>query len=137
MIALFKNTLLSNLTIKIFSVLMGFYLWTFFGGIFYQSKSITVPVCLYNIPHHKEIKVSPEYISVQIQGKRTDLKHCYDIAFHLNAATLADGEHRLAPHEEDLFLPKTVSMLNYKPQTITVTVASNNGTAITAERHHA
>lgn len=135
MIALFKNSLLSNLTIKIFSVFMGFYLWSFLGGIYWHTKSVRVPVCLYNIPTNKQIMVKPEYVSVQIQGKRADLKQCSDIAFHLNAATLAEGEHKLAPHEEDLFLPKTVSMVNYKPQTITVKVVTSNCTGNPAERH--
>lgn len=122
MIALLKHTIANNLTIKIFSLIIGYCLWSFLGNIFIQTRSVKVPVCFYNVPENKEISAQPELVAIQIQGKRADLKTCNDLALHVNAESLLLGEHKIAPCEEQLFLPKTVNLLHYSPCTISLSV---------------
>lgn len=122
MIALLKKTILSNLTIKIFALIIGYCLWSFLGDIYLQTSTIKVPICFYDVPDEKEIIAHPESITIQIRGKRSDLKQCDDLAFHINAKSLAPGQHAIAPSEDQLFLPKTVNMVHYKPLAINLTV---------------
>ena len=126
MISLIKNTILNNLTIKIFSLIIGYCLWTFLGSMYLQTNTIHVPVCFYNVPAQKEISAQPESITVQIRGKRSDLKYCSDLALHINAESLIPGQHKIVPSEDQLFLPKTVTMVHYKPLAITLSVAEKS-----------
>lgn len=122
MIALLKKAVLNNLTIKIFSLIIGYCLWTFLGSIYLQTNTIHVPVCFYNVPNNREVTAQPETIAIQIRGKRADLKWCSDLALHVNAESFALGQHTVAPSEEQLFLPKTVTMVYYKPLAINLAV---------------
>ncbi len=123
MITLLKNTILNNLTIKIFSLIIGYCLWSFLGNAYTQTSTVTVPVCFYNVSDDKEITTQQETITVQLRGKRSDLKQCTDLALHINAESLSLGHHKICPHEELLFLPKTVSLLHCKPLTVNLCVA--------------
>lgn len=122
MIVLFKSTILNNLTIKIFSLIIGYCLWSFLSGLYMQTSTVQVPICFYNIPTNKEVTAQPETIAVQIRGKKADLKRCTDLALHVDAESLTPGQHKITPSEEQLFLPKTVTMVHYKPLAISLTV---------------
>jgi hypothetical protein len=122
MIALLKNTILNNLTIKIFSLIIGYCLWSFLGRVYLQINTIQVPICFYNVPCNREISAYPESIEIQIRGKRSDLRQCSDLALHIDAQSLALGEHKISPEDDQLFLPKTVTMIHYKPHMINLLV---------------
>ncbi len=129
MIAFFKNTLMNNLTIKILSVIIGYCLWSFLGNLYTLTSTITVPVCFYNVPSDTEISADPESFMIQLRGKKADLKHCTDLALHINAESLQPGVHKIVPNEEQLFLPKTINLLHYKPLMISLSVHKKNMTA--------
>lgn len=122
MITLLKNTILNNLTIKIFSLIIGYCLWSFLGSIYLQTNTVHVPVCFYNVAGNREISAQPESIAIQIRGRRSDIKQCSDLAIHINAESLTLGQHKITPLEAQLFLPKTVTMVCYKPLIISLTV---------------
>ena len=129
MIALLKNTLLNNLTIKIISVIIGYCLWSFLGNLYTYTSTATVPVSFYNVPGNTEISANPESLTIQLRGKKADLKHCSDLALHINAKSLQPGDHKIVPTEEQLFLPKTINLLHYKPLMISLAVHKKNLTA--------
>jgi hypothetical protein len=122
MIALLKNTILNNLTIKIFSLIIGYCLWSFLGSIYLQTNTVHIPICFYNVPNNRDISAQPETITIQLRGKRSDLKQCSDLALHINAQSLTVGQHKIIPEDDQLFLPKTVNMVHYKPLTINLQV---------------
>lgn len=122
MTALIKNAFLNNKTIKILSLILGYSLWCLIGNLYVQTTTQKVPICFYNIPENVTIETKPEIVSVQLSGKRSDLSHCSDLAIHINASSLMAGEHKIAPSEELLFLPKTINLVHYQPLVINLTV---------------
>jgi hypothetical protein len=122
---LIKKSILNNKTIKICSLILGYCVWAFLAKHANIDQWKNVPVCFYNADGSLNVTSSVSTIKVHLYGKREDLKLCKDMAFHINAQSLADGENILYPTGEQLFLPSSVKLVNYTPLTILVNKEKN------------
>lgn len=114
-----KSSLLNNLTIKITSLIIGYSIWAFFSQSYTVHKWVTIPVCYYNT-HDKIIKTTPEFLKIKLAGKRKDLALCNDLAFHVDAQSLASNEQIIVPNENSLFLPTGVKLLYCSPFKVSI-----------------
>ena len=121
-----QTTLRSRIFLKATSLVLGFFLWTIIGDLFIHRKWLTVPVCFYNTSS-KNIK-APESVMVELEGKRSHLKHIQDdtLALHIDAERLFDGSHHISITQEQLLLPSTVTVTTVIPQSIIVHIAKEN-----------
>jgi len=115
---------LSNKTIKIVSLILGYSVWCFIGNLYVQTMTQNVPVCFYNVPENISIQAKPEVVTINLSGKRSSLYTCSDLALHINAASLTPGEHRIAPTSDQLFLPETINLVHYQPLVMSLTVTN-------------
>lgn len=122
MIALVKHHFLNNKTIKIVSLIIGYSLWSYLGQIYQVDKWVTVPICYYNIPEDMAINASEEKLTINLRGKRDDIKYCSELGLHIDASKLCEGTQFIIPDDQMLFLPKTVKMVHYKPLKISINV---------------
>lgn len=82
--------------------------------------SMRAPISFYN-EQGLEIE-APESVGVTIFAKRKLLGQLTrDLAVHIDAQTLHEGENKIAVSEKNLLLPSTVKLLNCYPTTIDVT----------------
>lgn len=119
-----KNSLMSNATLKIVSLIFGSSFWMILNNNHARTIELQVPICFYNTQENKEIE-APHEISIALQGKRKDLEtlDLQTLAVHINAQTLHGGMHPLFVDSTTLFLPNSVKLLHYTPSNSVVKVA--------------
>ncbi len=122
---LIKKSILNNKTIKVCSLILGYCMWSFLAKHANVAQWKEVPVCFYNANDSFTVTSSISKVKVHLYGKREDLNLCNDIAFHINVHSLAEGQSLLTPTSDQLFLPTTVKLVNYKPLTILVIKEKN------------
>ena len=111
-----KKLLLSNSTIKLSALMIGFTLWSIMNESQFARRTLTVPVCLYNIPDTFMIK-APETATITIAGKHTNLRtlDLQDLALHINAGRLHAGTNVIDMTDDQLLLPPQINLVKYKP----------------------
>jgi len=88
-----KKIILSNLTLKIVSLIIGYGFWFTFSQSHTIAINVDVPLCFHSTS--KQYTVSaPEYITVNLAGRRSDLLNIdlENLALHVDAAELMVGE---------------------------------------------
>ena len=118
-----KSALLSNKTLKVVSIIIGYGIWSLLTGIFTQSVWVDVPVHFYNVAANASITAQPAMMKINLIGKRAALKYCKDIAFHLDAAQFNSGQYCIVPTQEQLFLPKDIKMVHSIPSSFMISAA--------------
>lgn len=127
MMHIIKNSLLSNKTIKIMSVIIGYSFWAILGQHHTIDQWVEVPLCFYN-GSEKEIVSAPEKVCIQIQAKRSDFKALQykDLALHIDIDHLSTGKQLLSVTAQKLFLPNSFKLVNCKPSNLIVEVQKNS-----------
>lgn len=117
-----KNLLLSNASLKIISLFLGYSFWHIATVNQIITTTVTVPLC-FTSEHDYNI-TAPEKVDVTLKGRRTDLYSLdrSSLAVHINSAALSTGKHGIIIKENNLFLPRTISIARYKPSNIMVTI---------------
>ncbi len=111
-----KNLLLSNSTIKLSALFIGFTLWSILNESQQARTTLAVPVCFYNIPDHCSI-TAPESVTITLAGKHTSLRtlNTKTLAAHIDAKTLLPGTNVIDMTSEQLMLPPQINLVKYKP----------------------
>ncbi len=122
-----KAIVLDNAPLKIISLILGFTLWYIFSQEQTINLWLDVPISFYNISEQMTIHC-PETITINIAGKRIDLRHLnrQHMATHINAQNLPQGRSNITITPDLLFLPNPVKLLHYKPSNITVELTEKN-----------
>jgi hypothetical protein len=124
-----KNSLTSNITLKMASFLLGLSFWILLDS--YTSRTITldVPVCFYEQQAHTHIQ-APSSIEVNLRGKRNDLLSLdqHSLAVHINAQHYKVGAHKLIVDQSTLFLPSSIKLVNYSPANSMILIKEKSDT---------
>lgn len=118
-----KNLLETNLSLKIVSLLFGVSFWAIFTTWHNSSLTTQVPICFYG-SNEKRIVDSPETVTVELSGKRSDLLNLdlENLAVHVNSDELIAGENLIELSHEKLFLPCGVKLVHYFPSNPIITI---------------
>ena len=122
MITIVKSLFTHQAILKINACIIAYFLWAFLGECYMITQWVNVPICFYNIPANCTLTSTPATIQVCLQAKRTALRKCTDLAFHINADSLSGKATTILPQEEELFLPRTIKMVQYKPYTVKIDI---------------
>lgn len=118
-----KQAISTNKILKLMSLIFGITCWTLISRQQTSCCWFEVPVCFYNVPEGTTIKVEPESVLVKLKGKAADLEACSSLALHINASTLKEGQHRMSPSVQELFLPDSVKLVHHQPLSVGCTVS--------------
>lgn len=118
-----KNLLFSNAPLKIISLLLGYSFWHVASINQIITISTTIPLYFSATPHQVSVK-TPDEVTVTLQGKRSDLYGLEkeSLAAHVNISKLLPGKHGIILKEHHLFLPHTITLLQYKPSNLSCTI---------------
>jgi len=83
-----------------------------------------VPISFYN--EQGFIIESPESIAVSLAGTRSSLYTLTrDLAVHIDAKKLQEGNNTVTLDEQLLFLPEQIKLVHCTPSTITISIAKS------------
>ncbi len=118
------KSLLSNIPLKLVSLIAGYCIWLIVGSLHEETITLKVPVCFYQA-EERTITDAPESAIIKLRGKKNDLfdLDTTTLALHINAQNLHAGQNCLAPTDKSVFLPSTIKLVNCSPSPLTVTVA--------------
>ena len=114
-----KN-LFTNLSYKIFALIIGYSLWSYKSADQKITKWLTVHVCFYN--HQQAHLQAPELIAVQFEAPRSSL-YTLDqeqLALNIDCESLADGSNIVTNYEPYLFVPTDIKVVQWSPSTIEI-----------------
>lgn len=119
-----KKLFLTNAPLIIISLFLGYSFWYIASYDQTIMLQFSVPLCFAGaIENH--ILHAPEKINITLKGKRTDI-YALDketLAAHVNTSKLLPGKHGILLTEQHLFLPKNVTLVQYKPANLTITIS--------------
>jgi hypothetical protein len=118
-----KTLLFSNAPLKIISLLLGYSFWHVASINQIITISATIPLYFSSTPHQVSVK-TPDEVTVTLQGKRSDLYGLEkeSLAAHVNISKLLPGKHGIILKGHHLFLPHTITLLQYKPSNLSCTI---------------
>lgn len=125
---LLKSLLTNNLLLKVASLIFGIGLWIILGASHTNTLYVDVPLCFYG-GQNKEVE-APEFITVELAGKRSDL-YCLDfdnLAVHLNLDEFTVGSHVIEITAEQLFLPSSVKVIHCSPSNPVIKIHDKDAT---------
>lgn len=117
----FKTALTSNITLKLFSIILGYSTWYLLGYTHTITIEKTVPLSFYGIQEQSSLQ-APETVTLQLAGKRAHLRdlESSELAIHIDGQALKAGKNSITISNEELFLPNSIKLVHYTPTTITV-----------------
>ena len=118
-----KNIFFSNAPLKVISLFLGYSFWYIATCNQPTTLTTTIPLCFNPLSAHYTID-APETISVTLQGRRADL-YTLDtnlLAAHININKLLPGKHGIVVKDHHLFLPHTITLQEYSPVPLSVTI---------------
>jgi hypothetical protein len=115
-----KKALTSNISLKLFSVILGYGTWYLLGYVHTITIEKTVPLSFYGV--QERTILAPETIKLQLAGKRAYLRdlETAELAIHIDGQTLKAGKNNITISNEELFLPNSIKLVHYTPTTIAV-----------------
>ena len=119
-----RNTILSNLPLKVASLILGYAFWYMLGQSCDIVKTVNVPVCFYNVTDETTID-APENVNVELVSKRSNFRriNTNQLALHYDAQAFGDGQTPLSVTQEKLLLPEQIRVVNWAPSKLFVTVS--------------
>jgi YbbR domain-containing protein len=123
MISHIRSFVQTNLLMKFLSLMFAFCFWLMWSSEQQTLVTLKVPVCFFNTSDEREI-TAPETLQVTLSGKRKNLLKLdpKNIAIHVDAQTLIEGEQLLKPTAEQLLLPLGVQVAQWNPAHVTIEV---------------
>ncbi|MFC1841886.1 hypothetical protein ACFLYA_02330 [Candidatus Dependentiae bacterium] len=118
-----KKIFLSNMHIKIISLIFGYSFWYLLSQSHVANIWFTVPICFYNVQDDIQIETT-EKIKVQLSAKREDLYTVEqdNLAFHIDAQDTKIGNTVIKLQEKQLLLPNAIKMVKCYPTNIAISV---------------
>jgi hypothetical protein len=111
-----QKTVLSNLTLKILSLIIAYGFWSLLN----QSRTIhittEVPLCFYNVSSSSTLS-APDTMTITLSGKAHAIRSLdfENLACHIDGADLQSGDNPLHVTADRLFLPESINLLHYYP----------------------
>lgn len=106
---------------KISACVIGIVLWVIISALHTTTVTVSVPLCFFDETTASLIppKNVPSSISVTLAGSKQALRSVdmRTLAAHVNAQHMRRGE-RLHITEKNLFLPETITVINYSPNNL-------------------
>lgn len=118
-----RNTAPNNLILKLFSVVLGYILWSIMSQSHITTSQFAIPIFFYNIPQHTKI-VAPETVSIQLRGTKKILRtlSTEPLAAHIDVQPLKGGDNLISLSKSTLFLPNQVELLQAIPSPLVVSL---------------
>ena len=114
----FKDTLLTDIWIKIFSLVFAIFLWMSIVGGESAEELFVVPLTIKNVP--QDMIISNEvidYVNLRLRGQRGIIKtlNTKQIEVVLNLKDAVEGENNLTLFPEEIALPEGVTAVRVTP----------------------
>lgn len=124
-----KNLFCSNALLKIICLLLGYSFWYIASFDSIITIQVNVPLCFAHTEDNYQV-TAPETIDITIKGKRSALYALEkdSLAAHININKLLPGKHGIILTEQHLFLPKNISLVQYKPSNLSLTIVETEKT---------
>lgn len=124
--AALKKLFLTNAALMVISLFIGYSFWYILSYDQTVMLQMNVPLCFAGSTNSYTLH-APEKIDITLKGKRADIYSLdkESLAAHINIHKLLPGKHGILLTDQHLFLPKNISLINYKPSNLTVTIAAN------------
>lgn len=108
---------------KIAALFMGYSIWLFGSNYQWVNKQYTIPVC-FSCAETEKVIQAPETVIVKISGPRNQMHHLKpaEMAIHIDAHDLKDGNHEIMLTSANLFLPETLKLVELIPATISCNI---------------
>jgi hypothetical protein len=122
-----KKLFLSNAPLLIISLVLGYSFWYIASYDQTIMLNLHVPLCFAGKINSYALH-APEKIDICLKGKRTDI-YALDkeaLAAHVNISKLLPGKHGIVLTEQHLFLPKNITLMQYTPSNLTITISDNS-----------
>jgi len=119
-----KKLLFKNFGLKLASVILAVILWIIASSRGQSEMFIDVPLEFMNMPSRLEmIDCSDKTISVNIKGPEKLIKNIKpsDIRASVNLSKAKKGESTYYLSKDNIRLPRSISLLNISPSSITIT----------------
>jgi hypothetical protein len=112
---------LANQSLKIISLILGYFFWLTIAQTQNIDIKMDIPLCFYNTPANLDI-AAPELIKINLFGKRLDLYNLdfTQLAAHIDAKNITKGDNEVKLSENEIFLHNKIKLVNYIPSTIIV-----------------
>ena len=116
-----KKIFLSNVQIKLFSLILAYAGWSLINKSHTDDIWTDVPVCFYETEKGMKIACA-DTVKMNLSGKRSDLRslNIEDIAIHIDSRTLAQGENTITLSERQVMLPETIKVTGWAPSHLEV-----------------
>jgi len=119
-----QKLFLTNAPLIIISLFLGYSFWyiaTYDQTVILQ---LSVPLCFAETTNNYPLQ-APEKIDVTLKGKRSDIYALEkeSLAVHINTSKLLPGKHGIMITNQHLFLPNNVTLIQYKPTNLTITIS--------------
>lgn len=122
-----KKLFLSNAPLLIISLVLGYSFWYIASYDQTIMLNLHVPLCFAGKINDYNLN-APEKIDILLKGKRADM-YALDqeaLAAHVNISKLLPGKHGILLTKQHLFLPKNITLVQYKPSNLTITISDNS-----------
>lgn len=127
MLQVIQKPLLAGLILKCCAIVCGYALWDMMNKPYPIKTTLNIPVSFYNNTNFKI--EAPETIQIKILGNRKGIfKTAHTAAVHCDVANLQEGKNSMQLSDEQIFLPEAISLLDYTPKIITVTITPEQKT---------
>lgn len=115
---------INNLSLKVISLVFGYFLWLLFSQQQHIITTTEIPV--YITAKGANIALSTDVIHATIAGKKaslaTSMKH-RDMAVPLDASAYTQpGVYEITLYPRDILLREDIKLLHYTPSTLTLTI---------------
>lgn len=119
-----KITLNTHL-LKLFSITIGFFIWTIISQLHITTIKYSIPLFFYNIPQEINIK-APEFVTIELRGTKKVLRqlNLTHLAAHIDIQNLKLGDNVLALSKQALFLPASIELLHTQPSPIVISLTA-------------
>lgn len=118
-----KKMILENLGMKLTAVFLSIFLWLFVTSRGQSEIYLDVPIEFKDIPPGLEIvSQSVKVVSLNMRGQERLLKNIkpYDISVSLDLSKAKPGESTYYVQQEDMRLPRAVTVTNINPSSVKV-----------------
>jgi hypothetical protein len=122
-----KAVLTNNLILKLCALSLGYGIWFITSQTRIALFSLVVPLCLDNKPDDWDIS-GPTHIKISLKAPRTDLAliDTSNLGVHIDCSKLHRGNNSITVHEENLYIPGSVHLIDYNPAPLTLVVSTKD-----------
>ena len=118
-----RRLLTENLSLKVLSVILGFFLWLFVKGSTREEVAVVVPVELEKVPSKLCVRdINPPSVTVRLRGVLHQLNRLRieELSVRLDMSDAQPGVNTFLLRSEDFSLPPGIEVLRISPAEVRV-----------------